>query len=530
VSLDTPTVAVVFGSVAPFQGDVVSLRVHLGCTREVSSFEVLLQNWDSKYSPNGTYPITVGLDGSISVGRGVTCPLLLTCRVESVKYESTPLENYLRVSGRCWGERLFRSVVSKTYLNMKGEDIISDFIEYHVGLSHVRNSNELVEDTDTTYTKLEFSDTPVFDVIRQIAQTSDKSGVIGYDFRVAPDGKFEFFAQNSKTSTVSLNEKIECSEFSREISAVRNKITVYGAAEQSVPSDKDSWTESTSSSDGTWTAISGVLSLDSTVKVRGSASIKTYAQNLYGAGCIFTFNLGKSVNTEIYPTLNLWLNQDDTFNGNITITLYDTTDKTAQHEITMGSKKWFQTQIGIGSANADLWQMTSGFDWTQVWRVRVDCWFATTGTGSFWVDGLFFGGCRFSSVQQDTASQASFGVRELVEVNEELYSNAECESHAKALLSNNKDPADSLTVQSSVLDFGSSPILAGDKVFVELPNEDVSGYFRVLSAEYLVDGKTQTLTVCLELGREKPLLADYVYALKSKTESLSRYKTSKRGG
>ncbi len=72
--------------------------------------------------------------------------------------------------------------------------------------------------------------------------------------------------------------------------------------------------------------------------------------------------------------------------------------------------------------------------------------------------------------------------------------------------------------------------MAGDKVFVELPNEDVSGYFRVLSAEYLVDGKTQTLTVCLELGREKPLLADYVYALKSKTESLSRYKTSKRGG
>ncbi|MCW4025332.1 MAG: hypothetical protein NWF01_09910 [Candidatus Bathyarchaeota archaeon] len=530
MSLDTPTVAVAFGSVAPSQGDVISLRVHLGCTREVSSFEVILQNWNGKYGPNGTYPINVGLDGSISVGRGATCPLLLTCRVESVKYESTPLENYLRVSGRCWGERLFRSVVSKTYANMKGEAIICDLLDYYVGLSHVRGSSELVEDTDTTYTKLDFSDTPVFDVLRQIAKSSDKSGVIGYDFRVAPDGKFEFFPQNSKTSPISLNEKIESSEFSREISAVRNKITVYGAADCSTPADKDAWTESLTPSDGAWTAVSGVVSLDASNKVRGSASIKTNAQNLYGAGCLFTLNAGKIVNTEIYPTLNLWLSRDDTFNGNITPTLFDTTDKAAQHEITMGSEKWFQTQIAVGSANADLWQVTSGFDWTQIWRVRVDCWFATTGTGSFWVDGLFFGGCRYSSLQQDAASQASFGVRELVEVNEELYSKTECESHAKALLANSKDPADSLTVQSSVLDFGSSPILAGDKVFVELPKEDVSGYFRVLSAEYLVDGKTQMLTVSLELGREKPLLADYVYALKTKTESLSRYKTSKRGG
>jgi len=42
-----------------------------------------------------------------------------------------------------------------------------------------------------------------------------------------------------------------------------------------------------------------------------------------------------------------------------------------------------------------------------------------------------------------------------------------------------------------------------------------------------VDGKTQMLEVTLDLGREKPLLADYVYALRSKTDRLSRTKTSK---
>jgi len=59
------------------------------------------------------------------------------------------------------------------------------------------------------------------------------------------------------------------------------------------------------------------------------------------------------------------------------------------------------------------------------------------------------------------------------------------------------------------------------------PNEGVNSDFRVLSAEYKVDGKTQMLEVTLDLGREKPLLADYVYALRSKTDRLSRTKTSK---
>jgi hypothetical protein len=69
--------------------------------------------------------------------------------------------------------------------------------------------------------------------------------------------------------------------------------------------------------------------------------------------------------------------------------------------------------------------------------------------------------------------------------------------------------------------------LAGDKLHVSLPNEGVNGDFRVLSVEYNVDGKTQTLEIALELGREKPLLADYMYALRSKTDRLSRIKTSR---
>jgi hypothetical protein len=90
-----------------------------------------------------------------------------------------------------------------------------------------------------------------------------------------------------------------------------------------------------------------------------------------------------------------------------------------------------------------------------------------------------------------------------------------------------KDPAESLTVSSTVIDFGSSPILAADMVSAELPNENVDADFRVISVEYRVMPSSNELEVVLELGRESTLLADYVYALKSKVSKVNKYKVSK---
>jgi hypothetical protein len=44
---------------------------------------------------------------------------------------------------------------------------------------------------------------------------------------------------------------------------------------------------------------------------------------------------------------------------------------------------------------------------------------------------------------------------------------------------------------------------------------------------YSVDARTQTLETLMELGREQPLLADYMFSLKRKTDSLSRYKLAR---
>jgi hypothetical protein len=527
MSIEIPKVAIVLGSVTPPQGDVIDLRVHLGCTKEVGSFEVLLQNWEKKYSPGGAYPINVAMDGHIDVGRGVNCPQIITCRVESVKCESSPTENYIRVSGRCWGEKLFRKVLTKTYENKKGEEIVKDLIDCYVGLSHMRNSTELVEDTDTTYTKLEYENTLVFDVLNYVAETADKAGVICFDFRVAPDAKFEFFPRNSKTSPVSLNEKIEASEYRRDIHRVRNKITVYGVADKSVPADKDAWTESLTPADGSWSQVSGTVSFDTGTKIKGTGSIKTYASNLAYAACMFILNAGKEVNSNLYSLLSFWIRRESSFSGNVNVILYDVSGKSAAHFFDVAASEWFQRQFRIGVQNADVWDVEGGFDWTQIKKIRFDCWFTGTGTGSFWVDGLFFGGCRYSSTQEDSASQANYGSRELVEVDEELCSDNECVLRAKAILNHLKDPAEYLTVRSTVIDYGATPLLPGDKIHVTLPNENVDTDFRILSVEYHVDAKTQTLEITLELGREQPLLADYLYALRSKTDHLSRHKVAR---
>jgi hypothetical protein len=535
-----------FGSVAPLQGDVESLKVHLGCTKEVSSFEVDLKNWDSKYStsPNA---IALAQDGHVDVGRGANVPQLITCRVEDLEYESSALEHYLKVKGRCWGEKLFRKCVTKTYENQKGEAIVKDLIDYYVGLSHVRNLVELIEDTDTTYTKLEYKDTPVFDIISFIAETADKNGVIGYDFRVAPDGKFEFFPRLSKASSVSLSEKIETAAYRKDISRVRNKITIYGAAEKSWPTDKDRITEVLAvGSDqliyyedsvliGWWEQVGlCVVSLDGTIRIKGSYSVKLNAPTGVASSVVdWYFATEHYFNMNDYPSLNLQLRRE-TEPGKVgfKIELYDVNDQKLRKMLEkFDSDKWKLFKLNVGEKNADEWTIdefnTQAFDWTQIRRIRFEAYMDGNQTGAFWVDNMFFNHRRWESTKEDATSQSLYGVREYVEVDDELHSDEECRLRADALLAWKKDYAEYITVITTVLDYGTTPILAGDKIYADLPNELIGAYFRVISAEYAVNVKAQSLTVTLELGKEPPLFADYIFALRKNERKHARYKIAR---
>lgn len=537
MSVEIPKCAIAFGSVAPPQGDVIDLRVHLGCTKEVSSFECLLQNWNKKYSPGGTSPINVGMDGSISIGRGTNVPQIITCRVEKVQCESPiSTEHYLRVSGRCWGERLFRRVVTKTYDNKKGEEIVKDLLDYYVGLSHVRDSTELVENTDTTYTHLEYENTPVWDIIKYIAESSDKNGVIGFDFRVAPDGKFEFFPKNSKTSPVSLGEKIEVNEYRKDISRIRNRITVYGCQGKNFPADLDSWSESL----GGWTCDSGTLELESVRQREGSHCLRVWTPGGGGEATIH-----RTFDTLVKPqTFVVWAWMPGNLGGGHGYVMLFAPDSANYFQADIKSilegkciLAWGLISLALGpgqmyDANHNpngMWTKVGNPQWSQISGLELimNCVGATSYI--FWDGDFGFLNCSYTGTSEDTGSQNAYGLRELTETDEELASDNECDLRAKALLAYLKDPAESLTLTSTVIDYGTTPPLAADKIHVPLPNENVDSDFRSETVEYHVDAKTQTLEITLELGKLPPLLADYLYGMRTMSITIEKLTRTKVG-
>ena len=552
MSVDIPKMTIAFGQYGIPQADVIECRVHLGCTKEVSSFDLLLQNWNGKYSPNGSVPLAVGMDGYICIGRGTNVPQIITCRIESLKYESSPVENYIRVAGRCWGEKLFRRVFTGVFDNQKGESIVRYLLNY-AGLGHTRSGAELVEDTDTTYTHLEYENTPIWDIIRYIADSADKNGVIGFDFRVAPDGQFEFFPRLSKTSPVSLSEKIEVIEYAKDISRIRNCITVYGSNEKKLPSDtnEDGFTEdytdwylyySQHSFDYLYYR-SNHVTRDGDKEYTDSYSIVAYVptgstpRNKVGYYRV----LPSTIKCRFYPDgfkkMRFWFKwvRYGTGSGGIPdpssvkVILHTDMDNYYYKEIRdlIHVDEWRKVELSL----KEYWAPVGSPDWTNITKVGFLMEFPydipQDATPFIQLDHLVFEDCRFSAKQQNTNSQNAYGLRELTETDEELRSDNECLLRAKALLDYYSIPAEQLTVKSTVIDYGNTPILPADKIHVTLPNENVDADFRIESVEYRVDARTQTLEITLELGREKPLLADYLYALRSKTDSLSRYKLGK---
>jgi hypothetical protein len=370
-------------------------------------------------------------------------------------------------------------------------------------------------------------------LLQKIASESDKQGVIGFDFRTMPDGKFEFFSRGTKTSHVSLTDKIESYEYWKEIIAVRNKVTIYGAQDKSVPLNKVDWTQSLTPTDGSWTATAGQVSLETAM---GSPyCIKLFVQNNYFGGALFTLNAGHLVNANLYPELHFALQKETYFEARSMIVLFDSLDRAASRQFTAQSPgdggiadQWTLETFKVGSLNESEWSVSSGFDWSQIEHICFYCYpVEVSGSGAFWIDKFFFGGLRYGSVQQNSASQTAYGLREYVDIDEELWSDNECLLRAKAILANMKDPFEYITLKSSVIDYGNNPLYPADMITVALPNENVNGNFRILSADYHVKAESGELGVALELGREKSLLADYVYALRSKVDHVNRYKVAR---
>jgi hypothetical protein len=81
-------------------------------------------------------------------------------------------------------------------------------------------------------------------------------------------------------------------------------------------------------------------------------------------------------------------------------------------------------------------------DWMHLLTGAPYCWYNEPNTGAFWVDGLFFGGKRYTQPPKMPRANKILGYAK-VEVNEELWSDPTnaLDAHS-ALLANLKTPAE----------------------------------------------------------------------------------------
>jgi len=485
--------------------DVVELSVHLAVTEEVGSVNCLLQNYDARY----TDQITAGDLIEVALSRtGESWVKVFKGRLDAVaKRAEASLrgpQHYLRLRGRDLGAELFNRLVTKKYVNTEGSEIVKDVLVNYTPLASVG-----VEATNSTYAEEDYENKPAWEIVKYVAETAkDASNVIGCDFK-CEEGDLKFYPKSKYASVVSLDGIITLCEHESAIERVRNKIYVYGEASKPYPIDKDAWTESLTPTDGAWSSGTGTgnVSLDGTERAVGSYCVKhsTTSPDYYGRA-VFTLNVGKEMNANVYPSVNFQIKEESVFSGEVTFILEDINGNWAAKEYRIGNnKKWHFESFMCGQKYADEWSGSNiaNFNWEKIKKLLFDAHFVGTGTGAFWVDNLYFSKCRWSGMTEDSASQSKYGLRELAVVDETLVSDDACAKVADAELKYLKDPAESLRVTV----IGDPRIVAGETIRVTSPNEGIDADYRIQAVDHFMDDEGEFET-SLTLIAEPPRIAE----------------------
>lgn len=520
------------------QEDRLKLHVHLAMNDEVNSFELTLANFDKKYVE--TYPIHNKDFVRIWIGRGTVLPQIFQGKVENIDSDGEAMIYAMNLRGRGLAEDLFRRLVSARFRDAEGANIVRFLIDnYSTYLTRFRGQTDLVENTDTYYTDLDYDKSKLKDIVDFVAKTADKAGVIGYDCREEYDGVFAFFPRGSKNSPVSLTDVIKSYRYSRSVERVRNRIYIFGAAEKKDPLYGDSYTEDTLDIDGCgnneWTcsSVNGTVMIDTggteASKIIGDKSVKCqYNADIdVWVDLILQLPAGMRFDFNRYPELQYYIKRGHNFYSDQQIHLLDGDGRQVKKTYLLNDDGWNLQKWNVGKNNAAEWLQEVGeidnFNWSEIAEIHFSFMLAAPEIVplAIWIDGLFAGKGRWSAHAESITNPAD--IREFTETDEELHSDEECLARAEAYLDWLSTEKENLTLQTEILDFGNNRIQPGDMQQVVLPNENVDKSFRVLNIDYQL-GEEQELPIAIELGREKSLLADYVYRLRKETSTMARLK------
>jgi hypothetical protein len=417
--------------------------------------------------------------------------------VGKIYHISAPLQTetgFVRVfSGMDLGEIAQRSLYTNYWKAIDASVIVTELANY-LGLG----TTEI--EVDTHDVTLNVEDMKVWDILREISDYWVSSGVqISKDFYVDINNKLVWKTRPLRTSgveTLTLGDNILSYDVVQNLSQVYNNITVYGESGKigspgltgrCNPSDKDLWTVDDIAN---WTAIVGAISVSGASKV-GANCLRCVCVDA-GKETQFrrTFTAINCYGREAYQTLNFFINviSDNVLTAKLKLFAPDISNYfEADIPLTGGATDWQALKTFQLGQNQEYdavynpsgtWHIGAGSpDWQQISAIDFDLTYSLV-LQNVYVDGLYFGHGRFNK----TVTDSTYAARDLVVVDNELHSDAECESRANILLSRMKLP----TTQLEITTPGNTNIKIGDRIPITLASEGWSNVdFDVLNVEHI---------------------------------------------
>jgi len=159
---------------------------------------------------------------------------------------------------------------------------------------------------------------------------------------------------------------------------------------ETFPSPADLWCESLQSPDGVgaWVQYEGQLSLDTTVKTVGNASIKYVIPKGF-SHLVWNMINGK-IDANKYPLMLHYIKcLNPQYIGQIyTIRLVDGTGKKALIDTVLKTADWALKPLLVGDANQYIWMIEAGFNWSNIKQVEFD--FQASQSTIIWIDAMYF--------------------------------------------------------------------------------------------------------------------------------------------
>jgi len=413
------------------------------------------------------------------------------------KITGTDAGGYQRTfEGKNQAEVLERRLKDDYFFALNASDLVTEL------------ANDLtlgVGDIDATVAKnetLAFDAEPYFAALKKASDYYVDATNVKKDFYVDVDNHLNWKARPIRTfgvETLTAGEnEVVCSVY-RDILPVKNNIIVYGRKNRPEPSTWDAceattnWTKEDGFSHGTDAADYkvGTVSYTAQSPLEATPRVIVYyspPNQVYGGSLRNGFDsihfwvkvTGVGAAPDVWRSLELYT---DVAGGHYFAR--DLADPWGRSTYVFGEWNEYDFAIGPGYL-ANGWTAGGGStdnDWNNdVERIRFD--FASSGNGTMVVriDGLYFYSQRwYCATQNNPASIASYGQRDLIYIDDRCVSDADALARAQVMLYLLKDPPTRIDVTTK----GNTNIRIGDRLSMTVPAENITASnFDVLTVEH----------------------------------------------